>query len=219
MIRRLAYGCVLTLLIQSMSACSSVNSSNDWRLVKYKNDIAFYMKPKIGSAIPEFRGETVTEGKISDLYDLLMDVKSYPDWVYQCESAQIIQTNGRDSLHIYQVNSLPLLKRRDIVLRGKVESNTGSKLMRIRLVATPDYCDDKDSEKCKTINSSKNVRVTQSTGSFEAEQINESQIKITWQQHINPGGKIPAWVVERQLDNLVFKTLAGLREKISVSKR
>jgi hypothetical protein len=205
---------LLLVVLISISGCQSLYQ-NDWTAVKEKNGIEFSLRPVIGSKIPEFKGVTRMEGNIQQMLNVLMDVKSYPNWVYQCESAQVIETIGYDQMYIYQVNTIPLLRSRDTILHGKIESNTSAKILRVHLNARSNYCASKDSAACAEINQSNYLRVTKSSGFFEVEQVADNQLQVTWQQHVEPGGILPAWLVKSQLDNLVINTLENLRSTMA----
>lgn len=208
---------LIVVLLAGLGGCQSLYQS-DWALIKEKDGVQFYTRPVVGSRIPEFKGVTTLPGTTQQMLDVLMDVSSYPQWVYQCKSAEVIETIDYDQILLYQVNKVPFLRSRDIILHGKIEASTGSKLLRVHLNARPNYCAGKDSAMCEEINQSKYLRVTKSVGSFEAQQLSDNAIEVTWEQHLEPGGLLPAWLVTSQLDNLVFKTFKGLENQISAKK-
>ncbi len=65
---------------------------------------------------------------------------------------------------------------------------------------------------------SKHIRVTESTGTYLIKEIGEGKVRITWQQHTDPAGKMPQWLVNTLLTELPFNTLKGLRGRVVLPK-
>lgn len=211
------FAAVFTVLACLLAGCQNL-PKQDWSLIKERDGVAFYLRPVANSSVPEFKGVTTARASISQLLTVLLDVDSYPQWVYQCRQAQLIDTVNYDTMYIYQINTLPLLKDRDIILYGKIEPNTGNDTLRVHLQAAPDYCQTNTSAICQSANQSSLVRVTASDGSFEVIENGDDTVTITWQQYLDPAGAVPGWLVRSQLDNLVFHTLSRLRDVAHAAK-
>ena len=185
-----------------------------WQFKKETGDVQLYMQEYPDSAIPEFRATVKIHSSIEKIMMVLSDFSGYPDWVYRCKSARVIKLVDFTEAYIYEVIALPLVRDRDMVIHAQtLRAESGDEMM-IRLNAVPDYCNDQDTEPCRKVNKSGLVRVRQSTGSFHLRRIDEDWVEVTWQQHLDPGGLIPAWATRLNLGATPLRSLNNLKAKV-----
>ena len=63
----------------------------------------------------------------------------------------------------------------------------------------------------------KHVRIREAFGTYILEPTRENKLRVTWQLYVDPGGALPAWVVNSMLTDLPFKSLRAFRELVQQS--
>ncbi len=73
----------------------------------------------------------------------------------------------------------------------------------VQLRATPD-----------ALPESNHVRIRSAYGSYLLQPVGEGVTRVTWQQFVDPGGALPAWMVNSMLTDLPFKSLQAFRRLV-----
>ena len=63
----------------------------------------------------------------------------------------------------------------------------------------------------------KHIRIRESFGTYVLAPTRENKLRVTWQQYVDPGGALPAWVVNSMLTDLPFKSMQAFREVVQQS--
>jgi len=212
----------LAFLFALVTAFPAQTQEAEWTLEKEKNGISLYLRDFPGSKIPEFKGVIRVKSSMASIVALLLDIESCTEWIHQCGDSFLIEVINPKEQYVYQINKLPFVKDRDIILRATLDHFNNGKLVVIRLEAQTKQCRDLVSDVnqsvCKNINRKKYVRVVDSSGSYQLKQVNDQEITITWQQHIDPGGRLPKWLIRSQLLDIPMHTLNNLRDMVNKNK-
>lgn len=201
-------GALLALAVVLLSACAV---HGDWRLQKDTESVQYFEREYPGSAIPEFRAEVRIHASFQDVMAVLTDFSTYPDWVHRLRSIEIVRTVGFTEAYLYQVTELPVIRDRDMLMRGRIVPEEPGRHVVLELEAAPDYCRDKTIEACEKPNRSELVRVRESTGRFDVRQIEPGRVEVVWRQHLDPGGAVPAWATRLMLKDVPIRSLRNLK--------
>jgi len=174
----------------------TASANRDWEASTSTNGVQLYLRDYPDSGLPEFKGVTVLEASMASVIAFVL-----------------ASINPREQ-YIYQVNKIPWARDRDIILRAELSYRDNGRNIRIAVSATPDFCQTHDIANCERIDTGRFVRVEQSKGSYYLEQLAANRVRVTWQQHIDPGGRIPAWLARPQIKELPLKTLANLAKQV-----
>jgi len=150
--------------------------------------------------------------------EVVSDFSRSHEWIYQCKETKVIALVGYSEAYIYQINALPLIKDRDIILHGRINPSDDGNEVRINLSAAPTYCDNNDDEDCQKLVRSPYVRVTQAEGEFILSKIDSNKTTITWQQFLDPGGAIPHWLFRAMLPQVPIQSLQNLKRLVENSQ-
>jgi hypothetical protein len=213
--KHLRRGLVLSILLLVILP---VSSEADWRLDKQENGIRFYLREHPSSAIPEFRAVTVIPASMAQVLAVLLDVNNYKRWIHRCEQSFTVASSSGSERYIYQRNDLPWVRDRDIILRARLSHQDDGRQVDIALNATPDYCHNHPNPSCKRIEAGRSVRITEAVGNYQLNRLDDETVEVIWQQHLNPGGKLPPWIVKGLLSDIPMKSLASLREVVKDAK-
>ena len=206
----------LILLIAFVGvALSSVSATaGEWQLIEEKHHIKLYLRNYPDSDIPEFKAVTTFNTDMNAIMAVLVDVPGFTRWIYHCSKASLLQTLSDNDYVIYQVNALPFVNDRDVIMRVHIERSSKGNEITIDLQADADFCNGRTDPQCQTTRNKKYVRIVDSVGQYQLRAIDDNHVELTWQQHIDPAGKLPVWLIKRTLSNLPIESLTALRQLV-----
>ncbi len=179
-----------------------------------KDGIKVYIYKSKRSDFATFKAITHIDASIDSILAVILDLKSSTQWIDACKRALIIKKFSFTEQYHYQEFSVPFpFSNRDFILHSKMDHNPSTHEVTIVMSARPDYCQDKQSEQCNKVNQSSLVRVKKSIGTFKLQPDTEGT-KITWIQHTDPGGHLPAWLVNQLVKNTPYQTFKNLAQKV-----
>lgn len=191
---------------------------DDWRLREAADEVRYYERAYPGSAIPEFRAEVRIRASLQQVMSVVTDFSSHPDWIHRLRSADIVKTVGFTKAYLYQVVDLPLIADRDMLVHGRIVPKTLGEHVVLELEAAPDYCRGRTITACEVPNRSGLVRVRQLSGTFDIRRIDPDWVEVSWQQHLDPGGAMPAWATRLMLKDVPTKSLRNLKALVEGSE-
>ncbi|WP_295720144.1 START domain-containing protein [Mucilaginibacter sp.] len=159
---------------------------SDWKLSTEKEEIRVYTSIVPDSKIKAVRVECDLKATASQLVALLMDVKTSPDWEYHTKSCVLLKQVSSTELYYYSEISLPWpAENRDFVAHLIITQNPDTKVVTVEGPAVPGFVPVK-----KGI-----VRVVNSSGKWIITPAGADQLKVEYTIHVDPGGSVPAWLV------------------------
>ncbi len=199
---------------------SELTAANyDWKLFHEVNGVKVYVRDIDRNNIVEFKGITRINASIDSILAVLRDHPACPDWFHHCDRAEIIQNVSFTERYHYQQCSLPfLLKKRDFIFHSFLTQNPLTDTFVITLIASPDYCIHKTSSQCRAINSSTDIRVRSAYGYILLEPLHDATTRVTWNQHTDPGGMIPTFLINQLAQDVPLKSLTNLRKIVQARK-
>lgn len=153
------------------------------------------------SDIREFRAQVRVDAPVAAVLALLDDVPSFADWIEGCSDARLIGQHHFLHRLTYQVNDMPwFVSDRDLVMEVSVQELESGHFL-LLLSNRPDAFPDQGL-----------VRVNRASGYYLLKPEAEGGTWLTWEQHMEPGGELPAWLVNQLLVDIPFNSLKKLRE-------
>ena len=181
----------------------------DWKLVSQDQGIKVYSKSVADSKIKAVRVVCELEATGSQLVALLLDVESAEKWVYHTKTCQTIKQVSPLELFYYSEIDLPWpLDNRDFVAHVKVTQDKNSGLITVNAPAIPGFVKAK-----KGI-----VRVSNSKGYWVITPLGQKKVKIEYTLQTDPGGLLPAWVVNMFSAQGPLETFKLMREFVNQPK-
>jgi ribosome-associated toxin RatA of RatAB toxin-antitoxin module len=174
----------------------SASAQNSWKLSTEKDGIKVYTSMVPDSKVKAIKVECDLNATPSQLVALVMDVTTAPDWVSHVKSAKLIKQVSPEELYYYTEVSLPWpAQNRDFVAHLIVSQDQNTKVVTIDGPAVPGFVPIK-----KGI-----VRIDNSIGKWVITPIGQDQLHVEYSIHVDPGGSLPAWLVN------IFATDAPLQ--------
>ncbi|MEH6812421.1 MAG: START domain-containing protein [Motiliproteus sp.] len=194
-------------------------ADDGWQKVLEQDGISIFLRPVTDSPIKEFKGVIRIKSSLDSLAGVMHDNQACPEWVHQCQDPALLETLSFSERYVYQVNDFPFpAANRDIIMHALIEQDPSEGSMTIRLNAAPSYCDDRDNSHCQTIANPQNVHIARSNGHYLLQKLENGWVNVTWQQHIEPGGALPNWMINSMLVDIPFNTLKKLRQLVTNPK-
>ncbi len=158
---------------------------NQWKLKTEKDGIKVYTSPVLNSKVKAVRVECTFQATLSQFIAVILDVKGCVDWVYHTRSCELVKQISPAELYYYSEINLPWpVENRDFVAHLTVTQNPHTKAVTIDGPAVAGFVPVK-----KDI-----VRINGSKGKWVVEPVG-NEVKVEYTLQIDPGGAIPAWLV------------------------
>ncbi|WP_281649174.1 START domain-containing protein [Parendozoicomonas sp. Alg238-R29] len=192
----------LTLILLLVTRFSSAEES--WSLEKSKNGIDIYVRSVEGSPIKEFKGVMTLPSTLSAVVALLDDSEAAPKWIYNCQSMDLLKSDGLKKWS-YIVNKLPWpATDRDAIVLSIMRQNPATLQVSIALTAEPELQPEKKGL----------VRIPEMNAAWVLTPKAGGEVQVTYQAHVNPGGQLPTWLINSLLVDTPFSSLSAMRELV-----
>jgi hypothetical protein len=190
----------LLLIVVSITLASQ--AQGEWKLKKEKDGITVYTRPSKGQAFDEFKATTTLDFSIATFVNVVRDVEAYPEWITDLSNTRMLVKKGDTAQIYYSVLKVPFpFGNRDVVYYNKFVPDNANHQIIISIEDLPDYIEKKEGL----------VRMPYGKGKWEAKSVGENQISVTLQMQVNPGGNLPAWLVNRFVADSPYQTLKNLK--------
>ena len=175
---------VFNILVANLLMILPNLEENLWELRLDKDDIAVYTRQLETSRFNEFKAETKTHGSIEKFKEIITDIKNYPDWVPDCKSANIVESPNENNIIYHLKLKVPFpFANRDIT--QQIILNETEDKLEVEIINRPNKVEEDKNY----------VRMPVGYGKWVIHQVSEDEIDIQFQYMADPGGNIPAWLV------------------------
>ena len=171
----------ILLLVQTLGFAQSA-----WKLNADKEGIKVYTSEVADSKVKAIKVQAEIDASATQLVALLMDVNTSADWVYHTKSCTLIKQVSPSELYYYSEINMPWpASNRDFVAHLIVSQNPVTKVIQIDGPSVPGMMPEKKGV----------VRINHSVGKWTIVPIDANHIKVEYTLHTEPGGSLPAWMV------------------------
>lgn len=179
-----------------------------WELAREGTGIQVYTRKVSGSKFKEYKGIMTVEASLSSLIALVNDVAAYPKWIDTCKEGKTLKRISPTESYAYTVNKAFPVANRDAIVRNVIQQDPETLVVTIDIEGKPDF-----------IPENKNlVRVTHIKGFWRFTPLDQGKVEIVYQVHNEPGGGIPAWLVNSFVVKQPFRTLVNMQKMINESR-
>jgi hypothetical protein len=186
-----------------------LRAQGNWNLEKDKNGIRVYTRQSGYSKFNEIKVECVMEGTISQLIAVIQDINLHVDWVYNTKRAYILNRISDSELYFYsEINATWPFRNRDAIAHMKILRDSLTKEIIVEVNSVPDYLPIKKDM----------VRIPMSKVIWKISNLNDKSIKINYYMGVNPGGSVPAWLINLFIANGPLESFTKLRERIKLAQ-
>ncbi|HEV8283460.1 MAG TPA: START domain-containing protein [Chitinophagaceae bacterium] len=182
---------------------STAFAQYNWKLSKEKDGIRVYQSDVQHSKYKSIKVECTLKGTYDKLMAVLSDVSHQKDWVYNNKTSYMIKRIGPSEYYYYSETSLPWpMSNRDAAVHLKMNKDSLNRFLKITAVSEPNYVPEKNGK----------VRVPRSDISWFVTMPTSKTISIVYIFDAEPGGSLPAWIVNMFADKGPFESFKKLSE-------
>ncbi len=192
--------CFLFFIIILISSVS-VFAQGKWELKKNENGIEVYTRKAVSGNLKELRVTCELEATKTQLIKALLDIPDYNDWVYSNKKSVVLKTVNPQKVIYYAQSHLPWpIKDRDLVVELLV--NQTPDILNIQAKSLPAYMPKTDNF----------IRVPYSLATWKVTQAPNNKLNVDYTFSVDPGGSIPAWIVNATMAIGPYNSFVKLRE-------
>jgi hypothetical protein len=195
----------LTILLFFLPFALLSNEPASWALAKEKDGIKIYSRHSDHSKFNDLKIETDLTGSLSQISAILLDVEKYPEWAYATKTCSLVKKISDNELIYYSEIQTPWpVSNRDFYAHCKVILDSTSRSLKVISVGVKDYLPEK-----KDL-----VRIPSSKGTWNISAISDKTLHLEYVLEVNPGGSVPAWVLNLFGTKGPMETFINLKQKM-----
>jgi hypothetical protein len=185
---------------------AQVLESKDWKLVKQKNGIGVYTAPGGHDGLKLIKVTAEMTGSLQGVKQLFTNIPIQKEWVYGTRKSYLVKKQDENSLLYYNETGLPWpANNRDVVIRMVMEEDPPLKSLVIR----------QESEKGSFPANKGVVHVQHLSGKWIFTETGNKKLKAVYYLDIDPGGSLPAWVVNLFITKGPYETFVKMQQLLN----
>jgi len=177
----------------------------DWTFQKEVEGIKAYNRPVNKSKFKEYKIEAEIVGSLESIVAVLQDIDIYLDIFPDNKKATIISTSGETHFEIFLHTKTPFpVKDRFTYTHTDYTYDASSSTVSLSINCV-------DNEYLRS-QKKRGVLVTECKGSWEITDLKNGKLGIVHQFYANPGGMVPAWIVNKRTIDSPIKSIKTIRK-------
>jgi START domain-containing protein len=174
-----------------------------WKLSKDKDGIRVFLAEKPGSKYKSIRVECTMPGTFDKLIAVLTDIDHLKDWVYNTKTSYVIKKLSPLDLFYYSETTIPWpMSNRDAVIHLRITKDSLGRFMKVHSTNENRLVPEKDG----------NVRILYSEINWHVTMPTPKTLSIVYTFEADPGGNLPAWLVNSFADKGPYESFHKLAE-------
>ena len=176
----------ITLLFLLFANCALAQKGGDWVLKEDNEGVRIFTRDVENSKIKAIKVECELDATLSQLVAALMDIKNSEEWLYHTAGNYIVKQVSPSEVYYYSLVEMPWpVTDRDFIAHLIVSQDAVTKVVTIDAPCIPDMVPVKTGI----------VRIANSKGKWVLSPVNKGRVKIVYTLHADPGGSLPAWLI------------------------
>ncbi|MEP6746555.1 MAG: START domain-containing protein [Bacteroidota bacterium] len=185
--------------------CACAGAQPDWELKLDKDGIKVYTKKTDKSPFKAVKTVCAVNSSLTSLTAVLLDIKNSADWVYATKTISLLKQLSVSELVYYSEIQVPWpVVNRDFIVQLIVSQDPKTKTVSVVGNNKPDY-----------LPANTNIiRIQHSYSKWLITPLPNGQVKIEYILEVDPGGTVPAWLINMFATKGPFETFKKLREEV-----
>lgn len=195
----------ICLLLCVLKVQSQDLTKYEWKLARDKDSIQIYTRQIHDTRLKEFKARTVFNTRIEKIIWILQDVDNYDKWTVNAKNTSVLKRINKNEIYLYSELDLPWpFSKRDVINHVKVFWSQSGDTANLKINGVTNYIQEKKGF----------VRMPVSRGEWFIYQIDQEHVQIEYTYEFDPGGLIPAWIVNIYIVDGPYKTLQMMEDYI-----
>ncbi len=189
-----------------LSCTPLVAEEEEWRFVFGTEDIKVHKRVKAGSSFLEFKAIGDLRGEITEYINILLGTDEMPDWAPQCFEAQNVEIiNEKEAIIYVACKGIWPVVDRDYVAKRTVISDPKTTTVRINIDLT---------ESPNVPISNNRIHIPHLKCYWILQRIESAHTHVELHAFVDPGGCLPAWLVNWGYRRIPYRFLKNLEAEI-----
>ncbi len=186
-------------------AAVSCFAQEDWKLKSDKDGIKTYSRKTVDSKINSIKIEADFSTSLSRIVSIITDVSAYDDWIYNSKNTRLLKQVSPTELYYYGEVKFPWpTTNRDFVSHVTLSQDPRSKTVTINASNVSGWEPVKKGL----------VRIDNSVGKWTITPIDKGRINVLYELHADPGGDLPALLINSFSSTGMVATFKNLRRRL-----
>lgn len=196
---------IISIFALSLLFSSTHSQHDEWVLKKDKDGIEVYYREASGNDIKELKIVTDISCSLSSAVSAINNIDEMPSWVYKCAEAHILQTESESHFTFSSVTRFPVFfADRELVLTCTTYQDDD--------LVVYSRCSNADAAIYP--HKKRNVRIDPAISNWKFTPKPGGIITAEYYLLADPGGKIPAWLVNMGLDYGPVRTIKTFKKMV-----
>ncbi|MCC6726175.1 MAG: hypothetical protein IT258_16830 [Saprospiraceae bacterium] len=179
--------------------------AQDWVLKKNKGGVKVYVRDQVDTNIKELKFSTTIEASLSTIAAILTDVKGFDDWSYGAMGSRVVKRMSDTEVYYYTEVDFPWpFDNRDLVLHSQIWQD--KKTLALHSKSTSYHSMEKEKDDL--------VRIKKCEINWTFTPLENGKVKVDYFLNSDPGGNIPAWMVNLAADQGPLHTMVMFKEML-----
>ena len=197
--------CLFVILVLITFVTANTFSQNDWTLKADNEGIKLYTKNLQNSSLKISKTVCVIDASLGRITAVLLDINRASDWVYATKNASLLKQLNPLELYYYSEVEVPWpASNRDFIVHMTVSQDEKTKAVTIVGENNPSYL-----PTVKNI-----IRIQQSYTKWLIIPLQNGKVLIEYYLQVDPGGIVPAWLINLFSTKGPFETFKNLRLQV-----
>ena len=189
-------------LLLSVTLLVGLQHDKAWTKALDKNGVQVFLHECNGCQTKEFKAQIVINVPMEKVFNLLLSFKDIPKYIYANRGTFLLEKKSPDEYIYYTIIKSPKpVEDRDLVVDFKIMEHTAQRCY-IKTSTIPDFVSENPGY----------IRVKVFTGSWELIKLSDNQTKVITASYSEPGGKVPAWIINTFIVTGPYSTLVKMRQ-------
>lgn len=204
--QRLVAGIITSVLLwlpAGLALAQDAGEGEEWRLRRSEDGIRIYVRDVEGSAFHAYRGEMTIDARLQTLAAVLDDVERSGEWLHYTEEGVLVERIDRETAVVSLLTDLPWpASDRDSVTLNRLSQDPETLTVRYSFESRPEALPEREDY----------IRIQDIRGYWELTPREDGSVDIVFTTSSDPGGTVPAWLINLVITEQPFNSLQNLRE-------
>ncbi len=193
---------ILIFVFAFFNASLLFSQNDEWSVVSHEDDIIVSTRYTEDNPIKEVKIYATIDANSELILESLSNVELYKQWVYRCKESFKIEEIGEQEFIYYSETELPgLFSNRDLVLHSRQYEDNQTGLIYSVSECVPEHYEEIED----------NVRIKKFKSEWRIRPVGSQQTEIEYLVSMNPGGYLPAWLVNLGVSSGPLKTMQNFK--------
>lgn len=201
-------------LLLCLVATTAAAGGDNWRLEKNSDGVEVYTRTVVDSPYRAFRGVAVIPGELNQVMAVLDDSDNFANWMHNCDTALLLEKRSLlDRFQYLQLDFPWPATDREMILRNEISQDISTRVVTIALsLAQAEQLSAEAQNKVPPRDGRQPVAAA--SGHYILTPLSDSETRVEYQMALDPGGALPASLVNSQLIDNPYQTLRALRTEV-----